>query len=646
MPQRALIFRAAISVLGLLGVALLLPLFRIDAPIEQLALLVLIAASQVWLDIDLPPRRTQRRILMLSVTFTFVAFLAFGALTATVVTVAATAIAQAFLAFRSHRRNIHPLYVTFDAARMALNGICAGLAVWALTGWSFDAPPQIWALPLLVYATTFLVVELTLTTVAARLSDGAVLLNEQRWARNSLWIALCFAICGPLALMVGLVIPQGGTRYVIIITFAALMSFRTILGVMLRYERLSNNLAIVNTVSAKLTTSLDSGTLFPAIYEGMRPLMPVDVFFIALVDDQRDVRFVYVRGKGGEIEPRSIPYRGSLIATVAHTGQTLSLDEAGATAAPSFESTSQPVRSMLVTPLIAGDRLIGALGVQSYAETAYESRQVELLKLLGGMVAIAIRNAQLFEREKAILREREEFVSLVAHELKNPLAAISGYRQIAARRVRPDDEQLQRPLQVIAEQTIKLNHLVDDLLQLSRADAGRLTLHRKATDIGQLVLDTVEQQQVQTNQHRLHVDIETPLPSVSIDSLRIGQVLQNLIGNAIKYSPDGGRIDVRVQTWGSDDARLPTHLPDESNAPAAWVVVEVQDQGVGIPERELPNVFNRFFRANNNRSGEIAGVGLGLSIASEFVRAHDGLIWVTSTLGVGSTFRFALRAGI
>ncbi len=642
MPQRAFIFRSLISVVGFVAVAFLFPFFRVEASVELLVLLLLIVASQTWLDIQLP----RRRIIMLSVTFTFITFLSFGALSAMVVTFAATLLAQTLAYMRSEKAQYSMLFVTFNAGQLALSTISAGLIVWLLTGDTFNTPPQQWGLPLLVYVVTFLVVSLVLGNTAAALSDEPLDIGEHFWSHSSLWTALCFAICGPLALLVEVLIPQGGTRYLVILTFAALMSLQYILRFMLRYEQLSGELAVINTVSSNLASSLDYGTLFPAIYDGIRSLMPVDAFFVALIDDERrDVRFVYLRDKDGEMAPRTLPYRGSMVASVIQTGQTLCLNNLGAsTTVESVFGPAPRVRALMLTPLIAGDRSIGAIGIHSYAVDAYEPRHIKSLTSIGGMAAVAIHNAQLFEREKVILREREEFVSLVAHELKNPLTAISGYHQIAVRRANPDDEQLQQPLQVIAEQTAKLNYLVDDLLQLSRADAGHLTLHRKPSDIGKLVSDAVEQAQVQTNIHRLQVTVEPNLPLISIDVMRIGQVVQNLIGNAIKYSPEGGAIDVRVAVWAHDDERLPPHAHDQTLTHRCWMVVEVQDQGVGIPPRELPNVFARFFRANNNRGGEIAGVGLGLSIASEFVRAHSGLIWVESTHGEGSIFRFALPA--
>ncbi len=269
---------------------------------------------------------------------------------------------------------------------------------------------------------------------------------------------------------------------------------------------------------------------------------------------------------------------------------------------------------------------------------------MELLAAIGRVAATAIHNAQLFEREKTLLREREEFVSLVAHELKNPLAAIMGYHQIATRRLRPHDDGLRRPLRVIAEQTERLNRLVEDLLDLSRVDAGRLSLERKPVGLALLIRETVDQQQVQTAFHRLEVKIIPPLPPIVADKMRIGQVLQNLLANAIKYSPNDGMIEIRASEWLADDGRWPAHVCHLASRHERWAVVEVQDHGLGIAPIDLPKVFGRFFRAEKTIEEQIPGAGLGLSICAELIHVHGGLIWVESTLGEGSTFAFALPA--
>jgi signal transduction histidine kinase len=425
-----------------------------------------------------------------------------------------------------------------------------------------------------------------------------------------------------------------------------LLALSYILRLTLRYDRANAELTVLNEVGASLAATLDFGALFPAIYRGTGKLMDVNAFYIALLDEaRREVQFAYLVESGIELAPRAVPLGNGLVTRVLQSGEPLAIDQLDLeeiTTGAHFGST-QPVQSTLIAPLRAGERLLGAVSAQSYSTHAYTSRQLELLIAIARMAAIAIRNAQLFEREKTLLREREEFVSLVAHELKNPLAAISGYHQILTRRLRSDDDGLRRPLEVISEQTERLNRLVEDLLDLSRADAGRLALSLRPTNIRSLLKDVIEQLYAQGVTHRLNLELADDMPLVTVDTMRIAQVVQNLIGNAIKYSPSGGAIDVRAQVWPGDDPRWSERLQHVAGQHKRWIVVEIQDHGLGIAPKEVDKVFDRFFRASNTY--EIQGVGLGLSICAELVRAHDGLIWVTSAIGEGSTFGFSLPVG-
>jgi len=248
----------------------------------------------------------------------------------------------------------------------------------------------------------------------------------------------------------------------------------------------------------------------------------------------------------------------------------------------------------------------------------------------------------LYEREKEVLRSREEFVSLVAHELKNPLAALLGHVQILERRARQADEKLRRSIGVIHEQGERMNRLVEDLLDLSRAETGRLTLNIQRIDLASLVRHVVEQQSQLTTQHQLIVEDSVPLPLIEGDALRLTQVLQNLLNNAIKYSPFGGQIIVRLMPRSLDNPTWPPRIRMKLDDVSSWIVVQISDQGIGIPEDQIGRVFERFFRAKNTVQSDVAGSGLGLSVCEGLIKAHGGVIWAESEWGEGATFSFAL----
>jgi PAS domain S-box-containing protein len=221
---------------------------------------------------------------------------------------------------------------------------------------------------------------------------------------------------------------------------------------------------------------------------------------------------------------------------------------------------------------------------------------------------------------KALEHMQRDFIANVSHELRNPLSTIKGYAQLARRRKLYDD----RAIGAILSQTDQLGRLVEDLLEASKLEVGRLELMPKRMDLVARVLAAAEQAQTTTQVHRVRVEAPNRPLEGRWDPDRLGQVLQNLLSNAIKYSPAGGDIVVRVEAAGRE-ARVAVH-----------------DQGIGLAPEALPNLFGRFYRAGIV-SGTIQGLGLGLYISKELVEAHGGRLWAESNgPGQGSTFYLAL----
>jgi signal transduction histidine kinase len=171
--------------------------------------------------------------------------------------------------------------------------------------------------------------------------------------------------------------------------------------------------------------------------------------------------------------------------------------------------------------------------------------------------------------------------------------------------------------------------LIEDLLDVTRLQAGRLTLHREPTDLVTLVQRVVRRLHMMAERHLLSIDTTRAHLVLPLDSQRIEQVLSNLIGNAIKYSPDEGAIEIMLREEGE----------------AKRVVLSVRDHGIGIPMQQQASIFGRFMRADNARAYGIGGTGLGLYLSRELVELHGGRIWFESTEGQGSTFFLALPIG-
>lgn len=259
---------------------------------------------------------------------------------------------------------------------------------------------------------------------------------------------------------------------------------------------------------------------------------------------------------------------------------------------------------------------------------------------------------------------RKDFVASVSHELRTPLASVKLLAETLTDAVASDPDEARRMTERIVGEVDHLTGLVDDLLELSRIESGRIKLELEPTDVAG-VLEVAAERMLPLAEERhisLAVEVAAGVPEVQGDGERIGQVLINLIHNAIKFTPDGGSITLTADLALPNDHRLATNArggvpghPSSAPIAAPVVLVQVRDTGVGIAEDDLPRVFERFFKArdlpNRERArqqrpagwpGHYGGTGLGLAIARYIVEAHHGHIWVTSQLGRGSVFAFTL----
>jgi two-component system sensor histidine kinase/response regulator len=247
--------------------------------------------------------------------------------------------------------------------------------------------------------------------------------------------------------------------------------------------------------------------------------------------------------------------------------------------------------------------------------------------------------ASALEQLQEIDRLKSRFLSMASHELKTPLTSISGLAQVLLRRMRrrlemgrPDDtDWLEEQnghvgrLELLNSQTARLGRLVDELLDVSRIESGKLEFRMQPVDMVQLLSEVAGRMQLSTSQHTLEVELNgTAENPVNADRDHLEQVLDNLVSNAIKFSPDGGTIFLRLDDQGD------------------MVTVSIQDPGVGIPEDQLDAVFGLFYQAEDPVSRRTGGMGLGLYISKEIISRHGGRIWAESEPGAGTTFNFSL----
>jgi two-component system sensor histidine kinase VicK len=221
-------------------------------------------------------------------------------------------------------------------------------------------------------------------------------------------------------------------------------------------------------------------------------------------------------------------------------------------------------------------------------------------------------------------------VANVSHELRAPLASIKAYTELLLDELEGDDRDLrQRFLKVIDQETDRLTELIGGLLDLSRLEAGQFVMKKEPLQVGEMVADIFGLFDIQAQGSRisLHADIQPDLPPILADRELVNVLIKNLVGNAIKFSSEGGRVDVVAREEG------------------ATLILSVIDQGMGIPPDDLSHIFEKFYRVWSTTESGIKGVGLGLVLAKEAAEAHGGQIEVESELGVGSRFIVTLPIG-
>lgn len=267
----------------------------------------------------------------------------------------------------------------------------------------------------------------------------------------------------------------------------------------------------------------------------------------------------------------------------------------------------------------------------------------DLQARIGELAAAKQELQESYEKLQELDKLKSQFLSIASHELKTPITAMSGFVQIAVRRIkrrlasgRPseddwkkEEETLLEQLEVVQRQTGKLARLVDELLDVSRIESGRLELRLSDVDLPELVAEVMRRHQLMANRHELKLAYDPDAKLfVRGDRDHLEQVLNNLIGNAMKYSPDGGAIEVQIQRADGG------------------IELGVRDHGIGIHPNELGRVFGLFYRSPDRLARDVGGMGLGLYITKEIVDRHGGRIWADSEVGRGTTFHVALPAAV
>ena len=295
-------------------------------------------------------------------------------------------------------------------------------------------------------------------------------------------------------------------------------------------------------------------------------------------------------------------------------------------AEPSQRSTVEALgpRSLICVPLVDSGKPIGALTlVTSGSGRRYDEADLSLAADVAHRAAIVVEHARLFHQAEQATRARDDVLAVVAHDLRNPLNTVTMAISLMLETTPIERTQERRQQEIVRRAADQMNRMIQDLLEVKRMETGHLTIEAKPESADVLVSDTIEMLRPLASGSSIvmEANVDAELPPVLADAARIQQVLSNLVGNAVKFTPRQGRISVSANRLDRE------------------VRFAVIDTGPGIPPEQVPHIFGRFWQA---KSSDRRGIGLGLAIAKGIVEAHNGRIWVESQVGVGSTFYFTL----
>lgn len=286
------------------------------------------------------------------------------------------------------------------------------------------------------------------------------------------------------------------------------------------------------------------------------------------------------------------------------------------------------VSSLLAVPLLHKGRLVGILSVMDKSDGAFSDEDEDLLETFASSAALALANAELYETARELEQMKSEFVAVVSHEVRTPLTAIQGSLELVLdERFFEMAPKMRELLNICQTNVGKLGLLINEILDFSKLEANRLSLSFSPVRVEEVAAEVLTSMEsiAEPKAIRVRLDAADGLPEIQADRMRLGQILTNLVGNALKFTPSGGQVDVILDT-----------------APDGGILCVVADTGPGIAPQHLGKLFQKFQQIDSSMTREQGGTGLGLVISKGLVEGHGGRIWVESELGVGSRFQFTL----
>jgi K+-sensing histidine kinase KdpD len=408
-------------------------------------------------------------------------------------------------------------------------------------------------------------------------------------------------------------------------------------SLMERAQKRVAQIGLVNQVARKLTSTLNIDELLSSAAEAIQKnFQYFDVtIFLESVEEKE---LVLAAHSGNYIDFLPHGYRQQvgegIIGWVAEHGQFVLANDVSLD--PRFLAHQyHNTNSELALPIVSENKVVGVLNVEDTKLYAFDDTDVLVLETLCDQIGSAVRNARLFEEIKRtnerlveLDKLKTDFVGIVSHDFRTPLSTIMlAAKSLLRKEVSAD--RLKEYLSIIVDQAGRLSLLAEDTLSIAKIESGQLNYQFKIVNVETIIQEAVSMVKISAR-HSFNSTIDVSCSYVRGDQNKLRQVLQNLVSNAVKYSPAGGAIKVAV---GQHEQQ-----PDE-------ILFSVSDQGLGIPSEHVGRLFQKYARVDTGEAGKIKGTGLGLWICREIIKAHGGRIWVESEVGKGSMFRFSVKRG-
>ena len=413
-----------------------------------------------------------------------------------------------------------------------------------------------------------------------------------------------------------------------------------------------DELSMLQEIDRQLNTSLDIKRVLDLTLDWGLRMTNATAGSVGLVNREQNT-IDLIAAREYTYQPASLPLDRGLAGAVAKSGQPILVNEVSQDAR--YVAGSAATLSQMSVPIKRESDVIGVMNLECNKLNAFGILQLDTANRLADHAATAVINAQLYQEVRRANDAKSEFVSIVSHELKTPMTSMKGYTDLLVKGMAgPVTDMQAQFLNVVRANVERMSTLVNDLLEVSRIETGRLKLDSKPIELDIVLDDTLRttRAQIEERQQTLELNIPAGLPPVFADKSRVIQVLTNLISNAYKYTPNGGHITIEVtresaaQPPHTLSGKVPATRPDANFEPnlAGYVWCAVKDSGVGINAEDQAKLFQKFFRSGDQAVRDQPGTGLGLAITKSLIELQKGAIWVDSNgvPGEGSTFAFSI----